>query len=228
MKRIHLSTTAFLFALCALSVGENPGTESPKIIREEIEWLDVWVPGNSVKDQPKVLLIGDSITGGYHGVVTEQLKGKAVVAKLATSKSVGDPALLAQISLVLGECHFDVVHFNNGMHGWDYTEEDYRKAFPELIATIKKGAPGAKLIWATTTPVREREKLEVIALRTERVKERNKIAAELVAKENIPVDDLYTLVADHTEYFSDGVHFNKTGTAAQGAQVAQKILDVLK
>lgn len=214
-------------ALSSLCVTTD-SAETPKILREEIEWLDVWVPGNSVKDLPKVLLIGDSITNGYHGVVTEQLKGKAVVAKLATSKSVGDPALLAQVSLVLGECRFDVVHFNNGMHGWDYTEEDYRKALPDLIATIKKGAPGAKLIWATTTPVRERDKLEVVAPRTERVKERNMIAAELVAKEGIPVDDLFALVADHTEYFGDGVHFNKAGTAAQGAQAAGKILEVLK
>ena len=52
------------------------------------------------------------------------------------------------------ECRFDVVHFNNGLHGWGYNEEEYQKHFPELVATIRKHAPKAKLTWATTTPVR--------------------------------------------------------------------------
>ena len=64
-----------------------------------------------------MLLIGDSITQGYYGQVAERLKGKASVARLTTSKSVGDPALLAEVALVLGQCRFDVVHFNNGLHG---------------------------------------------------------------------------------------------------------------
>ena len=106
-----------------------------------------------------MLLIGDSITKGYYPQVAEKLKGKASVARLATSKSLGDPVLLAEVALVLDQCRFDVVHFNNGMHGWGYSEEEYGKAFPELVATIRKHAPKAKLIWATTTPVRRRGNL---------------------------------------------------------------------
>ena len=102
-----------------------------------------------------MLLIGDSVTRGYSKASVEQrLQGKAYVARLATSKSVGDPALLAEVALVLGLHHFDVVHFNNGLHGWGYTEAEYARHFPALLATIKQGAKGAKLIWASTTPVR--------------------------------------------------------------------------
>ncbi|HOC00270.1 MAG TPA: hypothetical protein PKM43_16190 [Verrucomicrobiota bacterium] len=32
--------------------------------------------------------------------------------------------------------------------------EEYRQHFPELVAAIRKHAAQAKLIWATTTPVR--------------------------------------------------------------------------
>jgi hypothetical protein len=92
-----------------------------------------------------VLLIGDSITGGYGPKVADALKGKASVARLTTSNSIGDPALLAEVALVLGQCRFDVVHFNNGLHGWGYSEEEYQKCFPELVATIRKHAPQAKL-----------------------------------------------------------------------------------
>jgi lysophospholipase L1-like esterase len=201
----------------------------PRIVRENVEWLDVWVPDVNAHDLPRVLLIGDSITRGYGKEVEQKLKGKAYVARLATSKSVGDPALLAEVSLLLGQYRFDVIHFNNGMHGWGYTEEEYAKDFPELLETLNKGAKGAKLIWATTTPVREANQLEQFNPRTERVKARNKIAAEQVAKDKMAVDDLFTLVENHPEYYSkDGVHFGPKGVSAQAAQVAERILDVLK
>jgi len=167
--------------------------------------------------------------GGYGPKVADALKGKASVARLTTSKSIGDPALLAEVALVLGQCRFDVVHFNNGLHGWGYSEEEYQGAFPELVATLRKHAPQAKLIWATTTPMRQAGKLDVIAEGTKRVQARNKIAEEIVAREGIAVDDLYGLVKDHPEYWSpDGVHFNAQGVAAQVEQVMQRIVEALK
>jgi lysophospholipase L1-like esterase len=226
--RIHVClplAVAFVLAAAAapLLAGE------PHISREAIEWCNVWIPDANGTKLPRVLLIGDSITGGYGPKVEEILKGKLSVARLTTSKSIGNPALLTEVSLVLSQCKFDVVHFNNGLHGWGYSEEEYRKHFPELIATIRKHAPKAKLIWTTITPMRESGKLEVIAENTKRVDARNRIAAEIVAKESIPTDDLYGLVKDHQEYWSnDGVHFNGRGITVQGEQVAKKILESLR
>jgi lysophospholipase L1-like esterase len=203
--------------------------DEPRVVREKIEWLDVWVPDANAHDLPRVLLVGDSITRGYGPEVERLLKGKASVARLATSKSVGDPGLLAEVSLVLGQYHFDVIHFNNGMHGWGYTEEEYARHFPELVETLRKGAQGSRLIWATTTPVREANNLEQLSPRTERVKERNRIAGQVAGRQKIPVDDLFALVRDHPEYYAkDGVHFGPKGVAAEAAQVAQKVLDALK
>lgn len=204
-------------------------SDEPRIVRENTEWLDVWVPNANAKDLPRMLLIGDSITRGYFKEVEEKLKGKAYVARLATSKSVGDPGLLAEVALVLGQTHFDVVHFNNGMHGWGYSEDEYRRSFPLFLETIKKGAKGAKLIWASTTPVRESGNLAEFNAKTERVRERNRIAAEVVAREKILVNDLFSLVAGQPEFHSnDGVHFNGKGITAQAEQVARSILGVLK
>jgi hypothetical protein len=198
------------------------------IARENIEWLDVWVPNSNDRDQPRVLLIGDSITRAYFPEVEQRLKGKAYLARLATSKSVGDPALLKEIELVLAETHFDVIHFNNGMHGDGYSEGEYRAAFPAFVEAIRRGAPGAKLIWATTTPVRQRDDLKQLAPKTERVRSRNAIAAEILTKRNIPTDDLFTLVEHHPEYWkSDGVHFGPDGVKAQAEQVARKIAELL-
>lgn len=204
----------------------------PRIVREEIEWLDVWLPGNSIKGQPRVLLIGDSITRGYYKGVEDRLKGKAVVGRLTTSKSLGDPAFIAEVSLVLASGPVDVVHFNNGLHGWGYTEAEYAAALPDLLAAIRKGAPTAKLIWGSTTPVRVADKLDTIDAKTERVRARNKAAAELMAKEKVAVDDLFGLMESKAEWYSrDGVHLTAAGTAALGEQVAdhvRKALDAAK
>lgn len=202
--------------------------QEPHIARENIEWCNVWIPDSNGTELPRVLLLGDSITQGYYPKVAEILKGKASVARLTTSKSVGDPALLAEVAAVLDQCRFDVVHFNNGLHGWGYSEEEYQKSFPQLVATIRKHAPKAKLIWATITPVRVAGNVAQIAKSTERVKARNKIAADYVAKEGIPVDDLYGLVESHPEYASkDGVHFNRQGIDVEAEQVAKHVLAIV-
>ena len=58
---------------------------------------------------------------------------------------------------------------------------------------------------------------------------RNKVAAGIVAREKIAVNDLFGLVKDHPEYWSgDGVHFNAQGIAAQAAQVVGRIAEVLQ
>jgi hypothetical protein len=196
MKRVFhycLAVTTVVGAATAFA-------QKPHIAREAIEWADIWIPDANGTTLPRVLLIGDSITRGYYPKVAEQLKGKASVARLATSKSLGDPVLLAEVALVLDQCRFDVVHFNNGLHGSEYSEEEYEKSFPELVATIRKHAPKAKLIWATTTPVRNSSDLKLLAEYTKRVEARNKIAEGIVTKEGSAVDDLYGLVKDHSEY----------------------------
>ena len=207
---------------CAVQAAE------PAVKREAIEWCDIWMPHSTAHALPRVLLIGDSTTRGYGKEVERKLEGRAYAGRLATSKSLGDGALLEEVALVLRQYKFDVIHFNNGMHGWDYTEEEYGRAFPQLLALFKQLAPQARLIWATITPVREGKELK-LAPRTERVKARNRLAQELVTKAGIPVDDLFALCVEHPEFSSpDGVHASAKGIAAQAEQVAASIAAQLK
>ena len=223
MLRLLVLNAILGFACLPISAAEPP-----RIVRENIEWLDVWVPGNGVTNQPRVLLIGDSITRAYYKIVEDRLKGKAIVARLTTSKSLGDPGYLDEVRLVLGQTRFDVVHFNNGMHGWGYNEEEYASAIPKLLATIRQGAPGARLIAATTTPVRVAGKLDQLDHKTQRVKARNQAATKFMKQEKIPVNDLFALVASKPEWFSpDGVHFNAKGSVALGEQVAAEVIKLL-
>src|SRR5258707_7595727 len=129
---------AAAFAISATSV--EPKTVPPSL--ESIEWCDIWISHENETNLRRVLLIGDSITRGYYPEVEKRLTGKAFVARLATSRFVADPVLLKEIALVLDQANFDVIHFNNGMHGWQHSEAEYRKAFPKLIKTIRAHAPG--------------------------------------------------------------------------------------
>jgi len=200
----------------------------PELIRERIEWCDIWITNADNDDLPRVLLIGDSITRGYFGGVEKALEGRANCARLTTSRCICDPVFFDELKMVLRQYPFRVIHFNNGLHGWGYTEAQYRQAFPKLLDALRQYNPNARLIWTTTTPVRQRAAVEQLDERTERVRQRNKIAAQFTRQAALAVDDLFALTIDHPEYHSaDGVHFNNEGKKAQVQQVAQSILHQL-
>lgn len=191
------------------------------VVRENIEWCDVWIPDLNHNDLPRVLLIGDSITRGYFTAVQKDLAGKAYCARVATSKSVGDPALPAEIATFVSEQKFDVIHFNNGMHGWGYTEDEYKAAFPQFIEAIRKAAPQAKLIWASTTPVRKDD------AKNARINARNTIAADYAKQNGISIDDQHALMEPHADLHSDDVHFTPAGSELQARQVASSVLKLI-
>src|SRR5277367_3651479 len=138
------------FAICFTSmVGAQPANYPPDA-RESIEWCDIWISHANETNLPRVLLIGDSITRAYYPDVEKNLAGKAYVGRLSSSAFISDPALLKQIEMVLNEYKFDVIHFNNGMHGWQHGEKEYEQAFTQFLQAIQKCAPKAKLIWANT------------------------------------------------------------------------------
>lgn len=192
---------------------------------EHIEWTDIWVMDANETGNARVLLVGDSIVKGYYGPVEKQLSDKASCARYATSLFLSNPDYLAELGLLLKRYNFDVIHINNGLHGWDYTEEEYRLGLTALLEMMKREAPEAKIIWCMTTPVRNSKDLSQFdAAQNNRVIERNRIAAEIMEAGSIPVNDLYETVKDHPEYFAgDGVHYNGEGQAAQAKQVAERI-----
>ena len=203
----------------------------PPSAHESIEWCDIWISHANETNLQRVLLIGDSITRAYYPQVEKNLEGKAYVARLASSRFISDPVLLQEIALVLDNNKFDVIHFNNGMHGWQHSEKEYAGAFPKFLATIKAHAPDAKLIWANTTTLKVSPTLppdDQTQSSDERIARRNAIALEYIQPAGIDVDDLNSLVKGHPEYHSDNVHFNDQGIALQAAQVAAHIEPLLK
>ncbi len=194
--------------------------------REAIEWCDIWISHANETNLPRVLLIGDSIARDYYPEVEKSLAGKAFVARLATSRFVSDPVLLNEIRTVLQGTKFDVVQFNNGMHGWQHSEEEYRKAFPKLIKTIRRDAPNAKIIWANTTPLRNGKDVTYdtkAEYSDDRIAARNRLASEVVGAQNIPTVDLNAAVRARPELHSDNVHFNGDGSKILATEIAAAI-----
>ena len=192
-------------------------------IPEEIEWTWEVRPPHPDPKLPNVLLLGDSLSRNYFPQVTKDLADVANVYLMASSTSVGDPRLPQQIREFAAMEHvpFRIVHFNNGMHGWDYTEAQYKAAFPEFLRTVRSlVAKNSALIWATTTPVKPRA---FNGATNDRVDARNAIARSFVDALHIFVDDQHSLMTQHQDLYQDTVHFNTAGSNLMGDQAAAMI-----
>lgn len=188
--------------------------------REYIEWQDLWSENSADPAAKRVVLLGDSISKQYRAGVSQRLADKMSIVNSAGSRCVGDPALWAETRYVLSLYDYDVVHFNNGLHGFSMADELFEAHLREWICLIKKLQPRARLIWATiTTPLNET---------APRVAVRNAAAMKVIAEfGDIAIDDLGLLSRQHPEYIRDDkVHFTPEGSEALAAAVAESILKV--
>ncbi|WP_263381823.1 SGNH/GDSL hydrolase family protein [Granulicella arctica] len=214
-----IASSCILFAPLARSQQEK---QLPASRPEEIEWTWEVRPAHVNPTLPNVLLVGDSITRNYYPEVQRELSQAANVYLFATSTSVGDPRLPHQLAEFASLQHIDfqIVHFNNGMHGWTYSEAEYKQAFPSFLFALRGIAPQAHLIWASITPVKSETQPGPTNIRIE---VRNDIAGSLIKAAGIPIDDQHELMTHHTDQYEDSVHFNTTGAIVQGQQVTKTI-----
>lgn len=227
MRRISLFIALFF---CALGVTAQ--TRLP--ITEKIEWTWSDRPAEPVAGLPNVLLEGDSITRGYYPAVEKDLSGVANVYLFATSACSGDPRLPGQLRdyFNMMGLHFAVEHFNNGMHGWGYSDAQYAAGLPKMIAALKAGAPGAKLIWTTTTPLLQDGATPggpgTGTATNVRIDARNRMAAAVMRRDGIPTDDQHALMLKHQDLHRGDVHYTEAGYAVAAEQVATSIRAALK
>ncbi|MDG2125582.1 MAG: SGNH/GDSL hydrolase family protein, partial [Verrucomicrobiales bacterium] len=183
-------------------------------------------------DRPCVLLIGDSILNGYFGSVTRALAGKAYVDAWVNPhwQSEATNRLLAAVLDSNGP--YDVVHFNMGLHGWAEgrikpgTFEPLTRAY---VGVLRAKLPAARLIWANSTPVTAKgNRLEFDAEINPIIVGHNRMAAEVMAAAEVPVNDFYSLLADRRR-LAKGDRFHWTGPAYKllGEAVVGSVLGAL-
>ncbi len=215
-----------LLAICCCGLSALGQARLP--ITEKIEWTWTDRPETATAGLPNVLLVGDSITRGYYPEVPKELSGVANVYLFATSASSGDPRLPGQLQdyfSMIG-VPFAAIHFNNGMHGWGYTEEQYAAGLPGMIDALRMGAPKSVLVWASTTPVLH-DAAEGGATNA-RIDERNRLAAAAMSHNGIAIDDQHALMLKHQDLHSGDVHFTEQGSAMQAVEVAASLRKALQ
>lgn len=196
--------------------------QTPDLRTEKIEWTWADRPETPNPALPNVLLLGDSITRAYYPATAKELAGVANVYLFATSACAADPRYAGQLKdyVALAAVGFSVIHFNNGMHGWRFTEAQYAAALPGVVATLHRLEPKAHLVWANTTPVR---KDQDAGATNARIDQRNNDADAAMQRAHILIDDQHTLMLPHTDLHADDVHWNETGSTLQAKQVAESI-----
>ena len=142
--------------------------------------------------------------------------------------------------LQIGNCQWDVIHFNFGLHDLKHVDPESRKnsqkesdppqatleAYENQLRTIVAAlkATNAKLIFATTTPVPEGG---VKPFRDPKsVAEYNQVALKVMNENGIKVNDLYTFSLNRLSEIQQpiNVHFTQKGSALLGEKVAEKIV----
>jgi lysophospholipase L1-like esterase len=219
----HLPALAALMLPPALqTLGAQP-VDAP-VIHEQYEWSNIWWDHANDAETPRVLLIGDSISCGYSGVVTNRLEGKVRVDRLGTSRSLNDPVLLKETEIMLAEHPYAAIHFNNGLHGFHLTGPQYGAALKAYLDLLEAHKGAAKLIWGSSTPITESGKPDTLAPSNEVVISRNALAAELMASRGIPINDLYALASGKPDLRSgDGYHYTPEGYEVLGQAVSEAL-----
>ena len=175
------------------------------------------------KDLPRVLLIGDSICGGYKDEVARTLENRMNVSFWISSYCVTSPGYLRLLSFYLDEAKYAVIHFNNGLHSLNTPNEDYERGLRKAFELIRMKQPNARIVWATSTPLTDGNK-------TIKARSLNAVAAKVVARfKGVTVNDLFSAMdpLDRKTHWTDTYHFQPTTRASQAKIVAEAVLSAL-
>ena len=204
---ILLRSGALLLALCLSSDWASA--------REGTDWMTTYAYNATDTKLPRVLLVGDSICNAYQTYVRDELAGAVNVSFYATSKCVTDPTYLKFLGFLLEENDYQVVHFNNGLHSLYTDRAAWESGLVAALNLIKEKGKGAKIIWASSTPLKDPEL-------TVKAQELNAIGGRIAQANNFPVDDLFALMdpLDRNTFWSDKYHFKEPARKMQAKQVA--------
>lgn len=201
---------------------------------------------------PRVLLMGDSVSIAYALEVRKRLAGVANVHRVpancgSTKVALGYYGLRRWLPKANEK--WDVIHFNHGLHDLSYrfaddrdkndkgeyaspsngghpnvTPGDYEKNLRQIIARLKQ--TGAKLIFASTTPVPESDAAKYVK---DSEVPYNEIAKKVMTEEGVTWNDLWSLVKPRqTELqIPRNVHFQPKGSSVMAQQVAEVIQNAL-
>ena len=188
---------------------------------EQYEWDRMWIEDTTNKDAKRVLYVGDSISNGTFSHATVAAERRILFNNFATSKALDNPFFYPAVKMFIEQCpKHDAIIFNNGLHGWHLSEEEYGKLYLKFINKLKADYPETPVYLVLTTATEGRENSPRVATRNEEAK---KVAAEL----GLGVIDLYQASLDNATLLAkDGVHFSPDGYSALGRCVVDSLAEI--
>ena len=238
---LALFTALLLAPLAVLPAAEAPAKFKPAVPPE-------FAPITDNPKLPRVLLMGDSVSIAYALDVRKALAGVANVHRVpancgSTKTALGSYGLVRWLPDLQEK--WDVIHFNHGLHDLSYRFADdsdknakgeyaspangghqnvppelYEKNLRQIIARLKQ--TGAKIIFASTTPVPESDAAKYVK---DSELPYNEVAKRVMTEESVTWNDLWSLVKPRQAELQGkrNVHFMPTGSAVMAKQVAEQI-----
>ena len=196
----------------------------PKYKKHKAEGLETaW---DFVKDDPKlprVLLIGDSISRGYTMPTRRMLKGKVNVHRAPENCGKTSHGL-NKLDAWLGDGRWDLIHFNFGIHDRKLKPQDYADRLEMIVERLKPATD--RLVFAMSTPIAKDDEMYFPGSSARS----NRIAAKIMKRHGIPVNDLYALMLPRLKQYQNrrDCHFTLEGYEVIGREVAAVIARELK
>lgn len=189
-----------------------------KTIYETYEWDNTWIEQANDNKTERVFYIGDSISCQTRVVVNTMADGKFLFDGFGTSKGIDNPYFKASIELFASQLPaIDNILFNNGLHGWHLSDEEYESFYEDMVKFLLEKFEGKKMYIVLTTAITAGERMEVI-------RKRNASAIKIAEKYSLPIIDLFSVTEENIDLLSDdGVH----GTEAMYKKISAVILDSL-
>lgn len=228
--RPALGIVTGLCSFLGVHAADTPESLATERVEVQKQFPEAFVPVVDDPALPRVLLIGDSISLGYTPFVRELLKGQANVHRIPDN---GGPTSRGVLLLDgwLGEGRWNVIHFNFGLHdlkrmAGDRVQvplADYERNLRALVARLR--GTGAKLVFATTTPVpgrtSNRHEEDVIAY--------NAVAVRVMHELDVPVNDLHAIALPRLAAIQRpaNVHYTPEGYRELAQPVAAAIKTAL-
>jgi lysophospholipase L1-like esterase len=190
--------------------------------QEQFEWIHSWSDNTNNIDLPRVLLIGDSITNGYQEIVREMLRGKCYVDYIATSYTLNSPFFYKLIVNYMNNNKYDIIHLNQGLHGFSMSKKTYKEKLRKIISKIPSSS---KVILAESTIVNKQGNKTVDKRWGKKLEERNGAVNELVKEMNLSINHLFEVSKNIPNDLrnEDGTHYLYGGYQMLAKEVVSAI-----
>ena len=187
-------------------------------VREDIEWSIAYSYNALDRENPRILLIGDSICHQYHDKVRALLANCANISYWASSKCVTDPDYFRELAFHLDSYAYQMICFNNGAHSLTTGQVAWQEAYTGVVDFLQARHPAAKLSLTLCTALNHREKNEKLC-------RLNAFATQLAQARGLPCIDLYTptQAMDKDTAMTDLFHYTDPAKAVQAEIVAGHI-----